>query len=390
MLNVGLIGCGNVVSYGHKPALTALDDVNLVAVADVTKERRLICKEWFTLPDEALYADYKDMLARDDIDAVCVAVPQGFRREIVLDAFAAGKHVLSEKPIATSPAVATEMIEAAHSAGLVFGMVHNYLFLPEFIAIKNLIQSGAIGQPRVATLHFLGVIDYPGAAEYKSGWRHGLEAGGGVLADMIHAVYLAEWLFDTPATQVMAFVDALEYADEHPVIEDLALVQIAFPNGYAAIHMGWGKGVGGVDISGSDGHLRMRYHQYQSSGFNRPEELYTVDANWERHDHPIESLPAHAANIALSFAKLWTDFADAIATERPTVAPAESGLRALELVLGAYTSAVTGRVITLPLGKNTPVFSEGVQGLLHINPWPQSRTVAAKLFGIDEVRAHEH
>src|SRR5690606_37151922 len=106
-----------------------------------------------------------------------------------------GKHVLCEKPIAVTPAIAAELAQAARDAGLVFGIVHNYLFFPEYIKIKELLQAGVIGDLRVATLHFLGVIDYPGAAEYRDMWRHGMEAGGGVLTDMIHAVYLAEWIY---------------------------------------------------------------------------------------------------------------------------------------------------------------------------------------------------
>src|SRR5258706_15728532 len=108
-LRVGLIGCGNVVSYGHKPALTTLDNVELVALADVTEARRKIGQAWFGLGDANLYSDYRDVLARDDVDAVAITVPQTFRREIVLDAIWAGKHVLSEKPIALTPAVAHEL-----------------------------------------------------------------------------------------------------------------------------------------------------------------------------------------------------------------------------------------------------------------------------------------
>lgn len=104
-LRVGMIGCGNVVSYGHMPALSTLTDVELLAIADITPERRKIGLDWFGLSDENLYESYKDLIARDDIDAVIVTVPQKFRRQIVLDAFAAGKHVLSEKPIADTPLV---------------------------------------------------------------------------------------------------------------------------------------------------------------------------------------------------------------------------------------------------------------------------------------------
>jgi len=381
MLKVGLIGCGNVVSYGHRPALTTLEDVELVALADVTEARRDIGKEWFGLADDNLYSDYKDVLARDDVQAVVITVPQQFRRQIVLDAFAAGKHVLSEKPIAIAPAIAQELVSAAEDAGLVFGMVHNYHFLPEYKAIKKLLDGGAIGDTRVLTMHYLGVIDYPGAAEYQSDWRHKMGAGGGITMDMIHGIYLTEWLFGAPAQQVMAFVDAPTYAERGPEVEDLALIQVAFPGGYASVQMGWGEGVGGVDISGSAGHMRMRYDEYQTSGFNQPTELYTVN-NWQRTDHNLDNLPTHMENIGRSFTDLWADFRDAIAENRPTIAPAAAGKRALELTLGAYASSVTGQVVTLPLATDNPVYQKGIDGIADLPAWKDSHTKKAGIFGL--------
>lgn len=381
-LHIGLIGCGNVVVYGHRPALTSLPQLQLIALADITPQRRKLGADWFGLRDDQLYADYRDLLAIDALDAVVVAVPQQFRPAIVLDALAAGVHVLSEKPIANTPALARQLVGAAKETGRVLAMVHNYHFLPEYRLIKQLLDAGEIGDVRVAMLHFLGVIDYPGAAEFQSDWRHTLAAGGGVLMDMIHAVYLAEWLVGAPAQQVMAFVDAPEYAARQPVIEDLALLQIAFPGSYASIHMGWGEGVGGVDISGADGHLRMRYKQHQSGGFNQPIELYSVDGDWNRHDHAIPNLPAHEANIARSFCDLWADFAAAIHEDREPIAPAAAGGRALEIVLGAYESAVTGRVVSLPLAESSPLYSRGVEGIVELDAWGESKTVAAGLFGL--------
>jgi predicted dehydrogenase len=380
-LQVGLIGCGNVVSYGHRPALTTLDDVELVALADVTPARLKIGQEWFGLNKEDLYTDYQDVIAREDVEAVVVTVPQQFRREIVLDALASGKHVLSEKPIAYSSAVAHELIKAADDAGLVLGMVHNYHYLPEYSLIKQLLDAGTIGKTRVITMQYMGVIDYPGAKEYKSDWRHTMASGGGVLTDMIHGVYLAEWLAESHAQQVMAFVDAPEYAHREPVIEDLALVQVAYENCYATIHMAWGEGVGGVDITGSEGHLRMRYNKYQTSGFNQPAELYTVDANWNRTDHTLDNLPTHMDNIARSFTELYADFRDAIAEKRPTVAPGAAGVRALEVTLGAYLSGLTGHVVTLPLETDHPVYQQGIKGMADVGAWQQSRTKAAGLYG---------
>ncbi len=381
-LKVGLIGCGNVVNYGHRPALLTLPDVELVALADITPERRAIGQEWFGLRGEQLHADYRDLLAINEIEAVVIAVPQQHRPQIVLDAFAAGLHVLSEKPISNVPAVAAEVTRAADAAGLKMAMVHNYHFLPEFRRIKQLLAAGLIGDIRVATLHFLGVIDYPGAAEYQSDWRHTMAAGGGVLMDMIHAVYLAEWLVGAAAQQVMAFVDAPEYAQRAPVIEDLALLQIAFPSAYAVIHMAWGEGVGGLDISGADGQIRLRYKDYQSGGFNQPIELYSVDSQWQRSDHALANLEQHADNTARSFTELWADFRDAIREDRQPIAPAAAGARALEIVLGAYASAVTGRVVRLPLDETSPVYQKGIDGIAELDVWAQSKTKAAGLFGL--------
>ena len=381
-LKVGLIGCGNVAQYGHRPALMTLPDIELVALADITPARRAIGREWFGLREDQLHADYRDLLAIDEIDAVVIAVPQKRRPQIVLEAFAALKHVLSEKPISNVPAVAAQLARAADESNLKLAMVHNYHFLPEFRQIKRMLAEGLIGDLRVATLHFMGVIDYPGAAEYQSDWRHTLAAGGGVLMDMIHAAYLAEWLVGEAAQQVMAFVDAPEYAHRQPAVEDLALLQIAFPGAYAVIHMAWGEGVGGADISGSDGQIRMRYKQYQSGGFNQPIELYSVDSNWNRSDHAIANREAHAEATADSFIALYADFRDAIRDNREPIAPAAAGARALEIVQAAYASAVTGRVVSLPLNPKSPVYQKGIDGIAELDVWERSKTKAAGLFGL--------
>jgi len=381
-LKVGLIGCGNVVQYGHRPALMTLPDIKLVALADITPARRAIGQAWFGLSDDQLHADYRELLAIDEIDAVVIAVPQKHRPQIALDAFAARKHVLSEKPISNVPAIAADLVRAAEAANLKLAMVHNYHFLPEYRQIKRLLSEGLVGDLRVATLNVLGVSDYPGAAEYQADWRHTLAAGGGVLMDMIHAVYLAEWLAGEEAQQVMAFVDAPEYAHRQPVIEDLALLQIAFPSAYAVIHMAWGEGVGGADISGGDGQIRMRYKQYQSGGFNQPIELYSVDSNWNRSDHAIANREAHAEATADSFIALYADFRDAIRADREPIAPGAAGARALEIVLGAYASAVTGRVVSLPLDCDSPVYQKGIEGIAELDVWEESKTKAAGLFGL--------
>ena len=138
VLKVGLIGCGNVVSYGHRPALTTLQHVELVALADITPARREIGQEWFSLNDDQLYEDYKDVLAIDAIDAVVITVPQKFRRQIVLDALSAGKHVLSEKPISDVPAVASELIQAVEGHAPYLGIPRSSKLDSALVAVDEL------------------------------------------------------------------------------------------------------------------------------------------------------------------------------------------------------------------------------------------------------------
>lgn len=380
-LKVGIIGCGNIANAGHRPALDALDNVEVVALSDVTAERLKLGQEWFQLSDDDLYTEFKPLLDRDEIDIVLVTVPQQFRQEVVTYAIEKGKHILSEKPIATSPAVAAQFVAAAKEKNVRFGIVHNYVYFPEYKLIKSLINAGEIGDLRVLTMNFLGVIDNPGAREYQADWRHKLSAGGGVLMDMIHAVYLTEWITGQQAQQVNAFADAPTYQHRNPEIEDLILLQVAFPSCYALINMAWGQGVGGVDVSGTQGQIRMRYEKYQTSGFNQPAELYSV-RDWQRTDHDLNNEPDYLSHLAVSFGNIWRDFCDAVRENRDPVATAADGQRALEIALAGYLSASTGRTIELPFPVDHPVFQEGVQGISKVESWANSKAKQAGIFGL--------
>src|SRR4029453_3976685 len=97
---IGLIGCGNIAYQMHAPTLTATPEVEVAAIADVTPARLRLLQDVLGLAAQDCYADARDLLARPDLEAVVMTVPQRFRRDLVLAAIAAGKHILCEKPIA--------------------------------------------------------------------------------------------------------------------------------------------------------------------------------------------------------------------------------------------------------------------------------------------------
>jgi predicted dehydrogenase len=272
------------------------------------------------------------------------------------------------------------MIATMRAAGLRFGMVHNYLYYPEYVLARELIEAGALGRLRHVTLNFLGMPDHPGAAEYRPAWRHDpLEAGGGILMDMVHAVYVAEYLFGGPARTALAVVDNLDHPGE--AVEDFTLVQYGFDQGYASVNMWWGQGVGGLELSGTAGRLLAFYENYDTGPFTT-----LASFTLANHDGRQELQPRGEAVLADNFVRLHTDFGEAVRTGREPLAPAEAGQHTMEAVLAAYMSAAMGRVVGLPLRPDDPVYQKGLAGMADLALWPDSPLARQGLLGVPRRR----
>jgi predicted dehydrogenase len=329
-LRLGIIGCGFVTIRSHIPALRLLTAMRVEAVADPVDSRRKEAQETLGLPESAAFASYRAMLESDPPDYVLVAVPPGARGPILEDCLRAGIHVLCEKPLALRPREARGLIDQASAAGLRFGMVHNYLFYPEYIAVRERIAAGDLGQVRHIGLQFMGVPDYPGHPEYRPRWRHDVsEAGGGVLMDMIHVLYVAEHLAGDRIRAVGAVIDNLAYAGGE--VEDLALLQLHFERSYATIHLGWGRGPGGIEVTGSDGRMVVYYRDHQTGPFAEVAEVEVVTPGGIERSQPAWTSPTQS-----TFQALHNDFAAAVRDGGRPVAPAESGLRGRAAALARY------------------------------------------------------
>ena len=265
-LRVGLVGCGNVALSDHLPAYLALPDrVQVVAVADPTSSRRELGRAQAGLAHADAHEDAESLLARDDLDIVDLCTPQHIRRDLAVQALESGRHVLSEKPLATTPADARRMVDAARGAEVRLGIVHNYLYFPEIRRALDLIEAGEIGRVEVALLDWLGCSDSPGNTAYQPWWRHDPRAaGGGVLMDMLHIVYVAEALLGRPIERVSGWV--LGRRDAAPV-EDIALARFETEGAAALVNVGWGSGPGGFAASGSEGRIEVSYEGGGSGAF---------------------------------------------------------------------------------------------------------------------------
>ena len=378
-MRIGLIGCGNVGVNAHIPAVQANEGMTIVAAADPTPERLQAAADAAGLASADLHADWRELLAREDVEAVIVATPQRFRPEIVIAAARAGKHVLAEKPLALTPADAQAMIDAARANGVTLATVHNYHFMPVYRDIKEVLDSGEIGQPEIAVLNYLGVEDRPGAAAYSPRWRHrAADSGGGVLMDMLHVVYLANWFMGGPPLAVSAWVDKRLEGDGD--VEDIALVRYAYANGQALVNMAWGVGPGGVEIGGTRGRVVMTNTDFGTHPFVPAARLDVVAESGSRSWTPREAVAYGMAGIA-------GDFRDAVAADAEPVANGESGLRVLDAVLGAYVSAALVAEVTLPLPGDHPVYTRGSAGIADLDLPDASPVLRRGLFGVDQTPA---
>lgn len=184
-VRIALIGCGSVGRRIHAAGLRLCPDVELALACS----RSQASAEAIGAPETA--QDYRQVMSRDDIDAVVIATPNNLHREIALAAFEAGKHVLCEKPLALNAAEAREMRDAAEASGKVHMTAFTYEFIPAVRYLKKLVDQGDLGEIRSIRGAYLMAL-----AGHTLGWRSTkAQAGCGVLGDIgSHLIHLCHWL----------------------------------------------------------------------------------------------------------------------------------------------------------------------------------------------------
>jgi predicted dehydrogenase len=362
-LNIGIIGCGNIGSGSHLPAWQANSEIAaVVALADPTTETREAARATADLAGDAVHEDPLELIARPDVDAVDICTPQHLRRDLIAAAAQHGKHVLCEKPLATTPADAAAAVAAAAEHGITLAMVHNYLWLPEVQAAQRVIDSGEIGDVRSVTIDFLGIVDVPGSAGYAPRWRHEAAlAGGGVLMDILHGVYMAEALLGEQLQRVSAFADN---RDPDANVEDLALCRFETSTNAALVNIGWGHGRGGIEVTGTQGRISALYRDGGTSPWSPLECVLVTTAAGTRAELDVAGkADDDYGALRRTFDDVTRDFTGAVVSGTAPRASGADGLRILEATVGALESAATGNLVQIPLDRDDPVFQRGVLGV---------------------------
>jgi len=196
-LNLAIIGCG-WAGERHVSAFQQLPDrANISALVDndeaFLKQR---ASEWGI---SQLYTDYRDILSRDDVDAVSICLPHNIHAEVAVESVRAGKHILCEKPIAVTLEEADAMIDAADKNGVKLMVAESARFQAINCKIKDLLDEGYIGKPILLRQVFMpgtpsktGYV-YPGRRAWISD-KH-IAGGGQWMVNGIHRVSVARWFF---------------------------------------------------------------------------------------------------------------------------------------------------------------------------------------------------
>lgn len=201
-LNIGIIGMG-FMGRAHSNAWSQLNkffdtdvEICLKAVAARNRERgEAFAKKWGY---ESVETDWRDLIARDDIDVVDILTPTYLHKEMAVEAMKAGKHVICEKPCALTWQDCHEMAETAKKAGVVTYLNHNYRRVPAVALAKKMIEEGRLGK----IYHYRGeyMQEWIMDEDFPLTWQLQKEtAGGGPLFDLAsHNVDLARYLVGEP------------------------------------------------------------------------------------------------------------------------------------------------------------------------------------------------
>jgi predicted dehydrogenase len=197
-IGYAVVGLGHIAQSAVLPAFEhARENTRLVALVSGDAQKRKALGARYEVP-AFRYEDLDDVLARDDVDAVYVALPNTLHEESSIRAARAGAHVLTEKPMATSEAACRRMIEAADDAGVKLMVAYRLHFERANLDAVEVVRSGKIGEPRFFTSEF--------SYEVKPGnIRTDARLGGGALWDLgPYCVNAARYLFRAEPTEVAA------------------------------------------------------------------------------------------------------------------------------------------------------------------------------------------
>jgi predicted dehydrogenase len=335
-IGVALVGLGYYALAKMAPAFNFSKHCHIAGLVSGNPSKATRVAKAYGVPSDAIY-DYENFasIANDDrIDVIYIVLPSGLHAEWTEKAFAAGKHVLCEKPMALSADECTRMINASQRANRKLMIGYRCHFEPNNLQAMQLMRDQAIGKIQVIRTDHHYVI---GNASPDRSWRvNGALAGGGALED--YGIYgLQAALYLTGELPISVSAVATKPAN-HPAfteIRNLVASRFTFPSGAIAqlstsYNASWNDR---IEVRGDKGIMLMN----PATGYQGHRITFSQAAN----NNTISEDPS------MQFSLMLDHFGEAIKTDSPILTDGEMGRRDVRLIEAIYASADSGRRISL-------------------------------------------
>ena len=339
-IRFGLVGCGRIAANHFDALAKHADRAELVAVCDIDPAAlAAAAKRTGATP----YPEIDALLADPRVDVVVLCTPSGLHAEQGIRAAAAGKHVVSEKPMATRWDDGKRLVHACDEAGVRLFVVKQNRLNPTVQAVKKAMDAGRFGRIYLVTVNVFWQRpqSYYDAAKWRGTWEFD---GGAIMNQASHYVDLLDWLIG-PVESVYAETATLARRIE---TEDSGVVAIRWRSGALGslnvTMLTYPKNLeGSITIMGEKGTVRvggMAVNQIEHWEFAepRPEDAAIRSANYGTPSVYGVGHPLYYENVIA-----------ALRGEAPALTDGREGLRSLELLTGIYLSARDARRVALPL-----------------------------------------
>jgi UDP-N-acetyl-2-amino-2-deoxyglucuronate dehydrogenase len=338
-VSIAVVGCGRI-SKNHFEAIERIDGMRVAAVCDVDAERAREAGERLDVP---WFASMDEMLAQAEFDAVAICTPSGLHPQQGILAARAGRHVITEKPMAITLRAADELVAACDQAGVHLFVVKQNRLNPGVQLLKRAIDRGRFGKLFMAncTVRWARPQEYYDSASWRGTWEFD---GGAFMNQASHYVDMIQWLMG-PVESVIAKTATLARRIE---VEDSGVAALRFRSGalgtIEVTMLAYPRNLeGSITILGEKGSVKIG-----GTAVNKVETWLFAD--YDDDDKLVETATTNPPNV-YGFGH-ETYYRNVLAVLRGEAAPdtdGRAGRKSLELILGIYESARTGREIPLPL-----------------------------------------
>lgn len=351
MIKAAVIGAGAISSAHIEAYMKFPERCQITAVVDLYVEKAQKRVDEYGLLNTEAVADYHDLLEAD-IDLVSICTPPYTHASIACEFLRAGKHVLVEKPMASSLEEADQMLKAAQESGKLLSIVAQNRFTTPMMKLKNVLDSKLMGP----ILH-VQVDSYwwRGHSYYDLWWRGTWEKEGGgcTLNHAVHHIDALLWMMGPPI-EVQAMM--ANTAHDNAEVEDISMAMLRFGQGAVSmitssvIHHGEEQQ---IIFQGKEARVsapwKVTASTSRSNGFPEPNSKLKQQLQQLFDELPEVLHSGHAGQV--------DNVLHAVEKGTPLIVDGESGRNTLELIIAIYKSASIGEKVTLPIRSDDVFYS---------------------------------